>query len=174
MTLIVDGYNAVHAWPELSALLTGGDTATARARLIAILSEHAAATGDAVTVVFDAGSRTASEPERVDGVTVRFGSHRQSADHIIERLVYQARHRGEAQQITVATDDRLQRDMVRSMGAAVMGIAQLRAETSGSRRTQTDVIDTARQGAELSRRLEDRLDEATRRALERLRRGETE
>ena len=54
------------------------------------LAEYAAQTGVSVTVVFDAHGRPGAIPstDKLDGVTVLFGSKRASADHVIERAAY--------------------------------------------------------------------------------------
>jgi predicted RNA-binding protein with PIN domain len=171
--LVVDGYNVIHGWPELAPLINAGRGDEARHRLVGMLGEYAAATGEHVTVVFDAHGRARDHGrgERVDGVAVLFGSTAQTADHVIERRVSIASQRGEAGRVTVATGDRLQRDMVMAMGAAVIGVESLRQVVLGAR------ADVAAQGARRRReagfanRLEDRLDPATRARLEKLRRA---
>jgi hypothetical protein len=170
--LIVDGYNLIHAWPELAALIKSGQAEETRRRLVSTLGEYAAATGERVTVVFDAHGRARdhSAPEVVDGVTVMFGSKAQSADHVIERRVSIAARRGEAGRVTVATSDRLQRDMVMAMGAAVIGAEALRQVVLGTRAEVGEHTARRRREAGFANRLEDRLDPATRRSLERMRR----
>lgn len=170
--LIVDGYNVIHAWPELSPLIKGGRGEEARHRLIAMLGEYAAAAGERVTVVFDAHGRPRDrgDGDRVDGVTVIFGSSAQTADHVIERRVAIASQRGDAGRVTVASGDRLQRDLVMGMGAAVIGPQALRQVVLGALAELGDHSARRRREAGFANRLEDRLDAATRRQLERLRR----
>lgn len=173
ITLIVDGYNVIHAWPELASLLHTHDLAEARLRLVRRLAEHAAATGDRITVVFDAHDRApgAQSGERVDGVEVVFGSRDQSADHVIERRVSVAMRAGGGRGVTVATSDRLQRDLVVAMGAAVLSALALRQAVLESASGVGEDRSRRRREAGFADRLEHRLDEATRRRLERLRRG---
>ena len=104
----------------------------ARRQLITALAEYAAQTGVAVTVVFDGQARPGAcrPPRQHDGVTVLFGSKRASADHVIERAAYQASQRGEGADVVVATDDRLERDVVGGMGVATMGARALEAEVA--------------------------------------------
>lgn len=173
-TLIVDGYNIIHAWPQLHATLLERGMEDARRRLVSALGEYAAQTGVAVTVVFDAHARPGTIPstEKVDGVTVLFGSKRATADHIIERAAYQAVQRGDAADVVVATDDRLERDVVGAMGVATMRARVLESEVA---RVASGVGDeTRRRQAESRRthRVEDGLDPEVRRRLERIRRGE--
>ncbi|MBJ7593656.1 MAG: NYN domain-containing protein [Candidatus Dormibacteraeota bacterium] len=173
--LIVDGYNIVHAWPELAPLIKSGQAEEARRRLIDMLAGYSAATGEHVTVVFDAHGRARNHGagEQIDGVTVVFGSKGQTADHVIERRVSIASHRGDARSVTVATGDRLQRDLVMAMGASVIGPEALRQLVRGA---QADMDrHNSRRGSESSfaNRLEGRIDPEVRRRLERLRRPDS-
>ncbi len=123
--IIVDGYNVVHAWPPLKRLLTEANLETARDKLVERLSVLGHVTGAEVTVVFDAhhsAARTNSE-EMVDGVRVVFSRKGHSADHVIERMAYEAGDTGDS--LTVATSDRFQRDLVRGMGGAVISALEL-------------------------------------------------
>src|SRR5579884_4129161 len=126
--LIVDGYNTVHAWPALRRTLESRGLEESRRALIAALAEYSATERVRVTVVFDAprGAEVSSE-EMVDGVLVRFSGGHESADHLIERLAYLATRGGMAEDVVVATSDRLQRDMVRAMGVTTMDTRTLEA-----------------------------------------------
>ena len=168
--LIVDGYNIIHAWPALHSTLRERGLEDARRQLVSVLAEYAAQTGVAVTVVFDAHGRPGAIPstEKVDGVTVLFGSKRATADHVIERAAYRASQRGEGADVVVATDDRLERDVVGAMGVATMGARALEAEV-GSVGAETKRM---REDGRRRTRLEDGLDPEIRRRLERIRRGE--
>lgn len=123
--VVVDGYNVVHAWPELKRLLSGASLEAARDRLIERLSVFAMVAGAEVTVVFDAHHSTArtNTEELVEGVHVLFTRKGHSADHAIERIAYDASQVGDM--ITVATSDRFQRDLVRGMGGAVISALEL-------------------------------------------------
>jgi uncharacterized protein len=139
--VIVDGYNVAHAWPDLKRLLTGASLEAARDRLVERLSVFGMVAGADVTVVFDAhhsAARNNSE-QTVDGVRVIFTRKGHSADHIIERMAYEATQAGDV--ITVATSDRFQRDLVRGMGGAVISALELErrvidAEAEMGRRVQ--------------------------------------
>jgi uncharacterized protein len=122
--VIVDGYNVIHAWVPLKRLLDVSLEA-ARDKLIERLAVYAMVTGSDVTVVFDAhhsAARSNSE-ETVESVHVVFTRKGHSADHVIERLAYAAGQAGDV--ITVATSDRMQRDLVRGMGGAVIDAREL-------------------------------------------------
>lgn len=122
--LIVDGYNVIHAWPSLKRLL-GVSLEDARDKLVERLSVYGLVTGADVTVVFDAhhSSAMANAEERVEGVRVLFTRKGHSADHAIERIAYEATGTGD--NLTVATSDRFQRDLVRGMGGAVISAPEL-------------------------------------------------
>jgi predicted RNA-binding protein with PIN domain len=170
--LIVDGYNIVHAWPELAPLIRSGRGEEARRRLIATLADYSAATGERVTVVFDAHGRARDhgEGELIDGVRVVFGSSAQTADHVIERRVAIASAQGDAPTVTVATGDRLQRDLVMAMGAAVIGAEALRQVVLGAQAEMERLTVSRRREAGFANRLEDRIDPLVRGQLDRLRR----
>jgi predicted RNA-binding protein with PIN domain len=114
--VIVDGYNVIHAWPQLKRLLGEASLEAARDRLIERLSVFGMVVGAKVTVVFDAHHSTArsNSQQTVEGVQVVFTRKGHSADHVIERIAYDAAQGGDV--ITVATTDRTQRDLVRGMG----------------------------------------------------------
>jgi predicted RNA-binding protein with PIN domain len=123
--VIVDGYNVIHAWPELKRLLGDASLEAARDKLIDRLSVFGMVAGADVTVVFDAHHSTArtNSEEVVEGVHVLFTRKGHSADHAIERIAYDASQSGDM--ITVATSDRFQRDLVRGMGGAVISAEEL-------------------------------------------------
>lgn len=122
--LVVDGYNVIHAWPSLKRLM-GVSLEDARDKLVERLSVYGLVTGADVTVVFDAhhSSSMANAEERVEGVRVLFTRKGHSADHAIERIAYTATGAGD--NLTVATSDRFQSDLVRGMGGAVISAPEL-------------------------------------------------
>ena len=124
-SLIVDGYNVIHAWPSLKRLMSTASLEDARDELVRRVAVMGLITGESVTVVFDAhhSSAMTNSEETVEGVRVVFTRKGHSADHAIERLAYGASNRGEV--ITVATSDRFQSDLVRGMGGAVISAPEL-------------------------------------------------
>ena len=139
--VIVDGYNVIHAWPQLKRLMGDASLEAARDKLIERLSVFGMVAGADVTVVFDAHHSTArtNSQEDVEGVHVLFTRKGHSADHAIERIAYEASQVGDV--ITVATSDRFQRDLVRGMGGAVISAVELErrvvdAESEMGRRVQ--------------------------------------
>jgi predicted RNA-binding protein with PIN domain len=174
-TLIVDGYNIVHAWPRLKRVLETRGLEDARDELVHALSEYAAHTGARVTVVFDSHGRIESgdPPQVIDGVTVMFGTSTASADHVIERLAQQAARRGRTNDVTVATGDRLQRSIVGAMGAATINAAAL-AEEVARAMTESAAARRRHEGPSRVRRVEEHLSAETRKKLDAIWSGRTE
>jgi predicted RNA-binding protein with PIN domain len=172
--LIVDGYNLIHAWPALRSALDQHGLEESRRRLLRELAEYRAAAGLEITVVFDAprGAGRAATEETVDGVRVRFTGGHDSADHVIERLAYLATRAGPANDVVVATSDRLQRDMVRAMGVTTMDARTLEAEVRAAATGTGQRADTLRDAAHHARRIEHHLPDDVRARLERIRRGQ--
>lgn len=169
--LIVDGYNVIHAWPSLKRALGEGGLEHARGRLIHALAEYRAQTGIEVTVVYDAHGQGDRQSDTIDGVTVHYGSKLESADHVIERLAYAAAREGGADQVLVATNDRLQRAVVSGMGVPTMSAEALEAEVSRVSTEREQSAQQLRSTARRARRVEDHLDDDTRRRLDDLRLG---
>lgn len=123
--LIVDGYNVIHAWASLKRLIAEASLEDARDRLVQRVSVLGMVSGAEVTVVFDAHHSTSltNSQETVEGVRVIYTRKGHSADHVIERIAYEASQAHDV--ITVATSDRFQRDLVRGMGGAVISALEL-------------------------------------------------
>ena len=173
--LVVDGYNILHAWPDLARTMRTESLEEARRRLVTRLAEYRAITGNDVLVVFDARRRSAGSADReiVEGVEVRYGSVHESADHVIERLMYEASRRGTVLDMVLAPDDHLQRDLVRGMGVPTMGSRALQAEVERAEGERSGEIRRRDEKGAVSDRLESRIDPEVRRRLEEIRRGET-
>lgn len=86
--IVVDGYNVVYAWSELT-VLANENLEHARDKLVAILANYAGLSGDRVVLVFDAHSVKGNEEryEEVNGVQVFYTREEETADSMIERLV---------------------------------------------------------------------------------------
>lgn len=121
--LIVDGYNVIHAHPDLAGL-AGDAMELARARLIEGLDELARVSEMDVTVVFDAagGHNADTVRDRVLGVEVVFTGRGTTADTYIEAMALGARH---PQEVTVATSDRATQEAVFSQGVLRMSSREL-------------------------------------------------
>jgi predicted RNA-binding protein with PIN domain len=168
--LIVDGYNIIFAWPELSAL-KDVNLQDARELLIATLADYAAMTRQKVTVVFDSHRRPDADAsqQEVSGIQVIYSGRKISADHVIERLLFEAKSTDE---VTVATSDGLQRDLALGRQIKTVSALTLKGQVDAVLSRRDQQMGDSRARSDISRRLEDRLDAKTRERLERLRRGE--
>ncbi|HHW43734.1 NYN domain-containing protein [Desulfofundulus thermobenzoicus] len=99
--LVVDGYNIIHAWPELEKLAESS-LEHARTRLVDILVNYAALSGERVVVVFDAHQvkNAVERAEMVQGVQVIFTAEGETADSVIERLVGELARQGTVHVVT--------------------------------------------------------------------------
>ena len=164
--LIVDGYNIIGAWPELQALKEE-NLEFARARLIELLSVHAALSKRKVIVVFDAyqvkqnpGSR-----EMIQGIEVIYTKENVTADMASERLAAQIpKH----QKVCVATSDRLQQEAIWGKGAFRISAMELKRELE---LTEKEHKPHYTPQLYVSNRLEDRIDPEVRKKLEMLSRN---
>ncbi|GAT33200.1 hypothetical protein TSACC_21610 [Terrimicrobium sacchariphilum] len=122
--LIVDGHSMIFQWPDLT-LQHAKRGVVARETLVKMLTGLQDNSDWHVAVVFDGTGVKASEESKGDGIQVFYSKADQTADSIIERLT--AKY---AQQydVTVATDDILERTTVESFGAISMSAHQLREE----------------------------------------------
>ena len=124
--LLVDGYNIVHAWEELSGLAKFNLEA-ARNALMDILSNYQGFTEDHVILVFDAYKvkDNPGEQLRYNGIDVVYTKEAQTADQYIERTVHEI---GRKYDVTVATSDLLEQLIIWGEGARRMSAREL-AET---------------------------------------------
>lgn len=128
--LIVDGHSMIFQWPDLAAQQARNRT-LARETLIRMLGTLQDNTGRQVAVVFDGRGTKASEAEEPHPVQVFYSKSGQTADSIIERLA--AKYAPQCE-VTVATDDNLERTTVESFGAETMSSRQLREEMETAER----------------------------------------
>lgn len=136
--LIVDGYNIIGSWDELSKLKET-DLGSSRAQLTAILSAYLPWCWDRIIVVFD-GRRF--DWEHIDGVEVVFTGERETADTMIERL---AAGLSMNHKVEVATSDIAEHRSVSNYGAKVLSAIglyeRLEEERSKYRNRLTDESD---------------------------------
>src|SRR2546422_3560683 len=143
----------------------------ARELLIATLADYAAMTRQKVTVVFDSHRRPDAEASQqmVSGVQVVYSGRKKSADHVIEKLLFEARPSDE---VTVATSDALQRDLALGRQIKTVSALTLKGQVDAVLARRDRQIGDTRARSDIARRLDDRLDPKTRERLDRLRRGE--
>ena len=121
--LVVDGYNIIHAWPDLKEL-AAINLDSARDRLIDIMSNLKGAIDDEVILVFDAykvKGRTSSEL-KVGNIRVVFTAEDETADSYIERF---AAENGRKYDVTVATSDNLEGGLARGSNCRLISAREL-------------------------------------------------
>lgn len=104
--LIVDGYNAIHAWPGLQKYATKADLHIARAKLLEKLSNFMVFRGYQGVVAFDAHNHQHPSVPMVapKGLDIHFTDYGETADAFIERTCAQLQW--EDCRVRVATSDR--------------------------------------------------------------------
>lgn len=121
--LVVDGYNIIHAWPELKEL-AAVNLDGARDRLIDIMSNLKGAVDDEVILVFDAykvKGRVSSKLE-IGNIKVVFTAEDETADSYIERF---AAENGRKFDVTVATSDNLEASLARGSNCRLISAKEL-------------------------------------------------
>jgi len=122
--LLVDGYNVIHAWPELKELAEAS-MELARGRLLDALSSYRALKGWRVMVVFDAYKvphRPEAEVHHYRNLLVVYTKESQTADAYIEKFAHE--HKREYD-IVVATSDALQQVIIRGSGSRLLSAREL-------------------------------------------------
>jgi uncharacterized protein len=129
--LIVDGHSVIFAWPDLRSL-HDQRTASARERLVRILTEYQDYTGINVVLVFDGRGPVISQEMEPGGIQVFYSNSGHTADDIIERLVAKYGH---SYSITVATSDLLEQQTAIAFGGNCVSADGLRRLIDDARRT---------------------------------------
>lgn len=123
--LLVDGYNVIHAWPELQELAED-NMDMARTRLLDALSSFRGMSNYKIIVVFDAyrvEGRPVEEISEHHNIYVVYTKEAQTADQYIEKFAFE--HKKDYN-ITVATSDALQQVITRGAGTALLSARELR------------------------------------------------
>ncbi|MBC1343040.1 NYN domain-containing protein [Listeria welshimeri] len=124
--LLVDGYNVIGAWPELS-FLKDRDLEAARDKLIEWMAEYQSYTGYRVVVVFDAqfvrGVKRKSKKHQVEVV---FTHEDETADEYIEQKAIEWKNA--RTQIIVATSDYTEQWAIFGQGALRISSRELLIE----------------------------------------------
>lgn len=126
--LLVDGYNIIHAWPEVKELAEDNMDG-ARLKLMDVLCSYQAVRQCEVIVVFDA-YKVPGGRERIgdyNNIKVVFTKEAQTADEYIERFAYEHQKK---YRITVATSDALEQLIIRGAGSTVWSAEDLLREVN--------------------------------------------
>jgi predicted RNA-binding protein with PIN domain len=132
--LLVDGNNVIYGWDELLDLqrrIPG----SAYPELVRRLAEYRDFTGDRIVVVFDGRGETSTEERPSPGLQVIYTGSGRTADDVIERLAIRYATQYD---ITVATDDRAEQDVVAAAGGHCMSVDALRRHIEATKREQQD------------------------------------
>ena len=124
--LLVDGYNVIFAWEELSRMAeTNIDGA--RGKLADILCNYQGFRKCSVILVFDAYrvEGHAEEVLKYHNIHIVYTREAETADQYIERTVHAI---GRKYQVTVATSDGLEQIIIRGQGCIMMSARELRTE----------------------------------------------
>jgi predicted RNA-binding protein with PIN domain len=134
--LLVDGHSMIFDWPDLAAM-HARNTAAAREELVKRLTGLQDNTEWTIAVVFDGKGVKASSDGTPHGIAVFYSKSGQTADSIIERLAakYARDH-----EVTVATNDRLERTTAEAFGSNTISGMQLRAEMESAIDSVRDTI----------------------------------
>ena len=124
--LLVDGYNIIHAWPQLRELARA-DLEGARQQLVHRLRNYQGWKRCRVIVVFDAYKVKggAGSVERQGDVWVVYTKEAETADMYIEKTTYEL---GRKHRVRVATSDGLEQLIILGHGARRMSAGELEQE----------------------------------------------
>lgn len=124
--LLVDGYNIVFAWDELSSLAKENIDA-ARGKLMDTMCNYQAFMGCHLILVFDAYKVKGGIGSMMDyhNIHVVYTREAETADQYIEKLAHRM---GREYDVTVATSDGLEQLIIRGQGCRLMSARELREE----------------------------------------------
>ncbi|WP_041219825.1 translation factor GTPase family protein [Desulfitobacterium dichloroeliminans] len=142
--LLVDGYNIIHAWPELKELVED-HMEGARIKLLDSLSNYQGIRKCQIIVVFDAHLVQGHREEAIDyqNIHLVFTKEAQTADQYIERFAHDNRKR---YQITVATSDGLEQIIIRGAGCSLLSARELKLEIEGAKERMMQDFQEAKRG----------------------------
>lgn len=122
--LIVDGYNIIHAWPELEDL-TSVSLETARVKLMDILCNYQGVGGETVILVFDGYLVKGSigSVQEYNNIFVVYTKEAETADHYIEKTVTNI---PKEYRVKVATNDGLEQTIIMGKGATRITARELK------------------------------------------------
>ncbi|MNQ72907.1 YacP-like NYN domain protein [compost metagenome] len=166
--LIVDGYNIIGAWPELSKL-KDTDLEGARDGLIHMLAEFQSFSGMKVYLVFDAYMVPGLGKKYIQNkLAVLYTKEKETADERIERLVRNVM--GRRKEIFVATSDMIEQHVIFGLGALRMPAKELLVKIKQNRKEVRERI--VPETTTKRNPFEGKLSEEMKAQFERWRRGE--
>lgn len=124
--MLIDGYNVVHAWKELSEL-AAKDINAAAGSLMDIVSNYAGISGLETILVFDAYKVPGHKTEVIDyhNIKVVYTKTAETADRYIERYAHE---NGKKYEICVVTSDGMEQVIIRGEGCFLLSSRDFEAE----------------------------------------------
>ncbi len=122
--LLVDGYNVIYAWEDLTELAKV-NLAGARGKLLDILCNYQASRGCELIAVFDAYRVKGHETEYYDyhNIHVVFTKEAETADQYIEKFAHENSRK---YHVTVATSDGVEQVIIMGQGCELISSRELR------------------------------------------------
>ena len=145
---LVDGYNIIFAWEELSRLAKDNIDG-ARGRLLDLLCNYQAMKKCCLIVVFDAYRVEGHQTEYYDyhNIHVVFTKEAETADQYIERFAHE---NGRKYDVTVATSDGLEQIIIRGQGCRLVSALELEEEVRmENRKMYTEYLSKQPQGGNM-------------------------
>ena len=128
--LLVDGYNIIHAWPDLAELAAGGNLEGARRRLMDMLCNYRGYRPCELILVFDA-YRVKGNPgtvEQYHNISVVYTKEAETADMYIEKVTRRLAKEEKGRRVRVATSDGLEQIIILGAGALRTSACSFREE----------------------------------------------
>ncbi len=169
--LLVDGYNIIFAWEDLSQLAkTNIDGA--RGKLIDIMCDYQGWRQCTLILVFDAYRPEGHKEEIVKyhNIHVVYTKEAETADQFIEKTVHKMRPQYE---VTVATSDGLEQIIIRGEGAHLISAREFREEIAYSRKMALEALEEQKTESGKAYLL-DHASEELSRELEKIRLGDSD
>ncbi len=131
--LLVDGYNIIFSWPDLNEFAENGNLDAARMKLMEMLSNYQGYYKNTVILVFD-GYKVKNNPgtvEKYHNIYVVYTKEAETADQYIEKVNGSL---ARANQVRVATSDRLEQVIILGQGATRVSARELQKEMEEMKR----------------------------------------
>ncbi|MDE7312298.1 MAG: TetM/TetW/TetO/TetS family tetracycline resistance ribosomal protection protein [Eubacterium sp.] len=145
---LVDGYNIIFAWEELSEIAKDNIDG-ARGRLLDIMCNYQAVKKFEVIVVFDAYRVEGHQTEYYNyhNIHVVYTKEAETADQYIERFAHE---NGRKYNVTVATSDGMEQIIIRGQGCRLISARELEAEVRlENKRMHTEYLAKQPQGGNM-------------------------
>lgn len=124
--LLVDGYNIIFSWDNLTKIAEKNSLEDARDKLISILSNYQGAKGIELIIVFDAYKvKGTGSIEKINKTNIVYTKEAETADNYIERITHTL---AKDYTVKVATSDRLEQIIIMGKGALRISSTELKAD----------------------------------------------